>query len=310
MSINKIELTNITVFKSLILNASPGINIIIGPNGTGKTHLLKMIYFAYDGRGYTLAKKYIRKYNDKKNYQPSVVITYDKNKTCWIKDDGKKSKPKIKKDPIYIPVSEMLSHSKGFLALNSKYKMPFDPTEIDIISNAELPETREISKINKSLLEEISKIIDGEVIYENDTFYTIKEEGFKVEFSVEAEGLRKFGLLFKLIRNGLIGDGTILLWDEPEANINPELIPILVDILLKLQKEGVQIFISTHSYNLAKYFEVRRNENNRVLFHSLYKDGNEVLLQTEEYFGKLNNNKIILADEKLLDEVLKKNLED
>lgn len=153
-------------------------------------------------------------------------------------------------------------------------------------------------------------IIDGEVIYENDTFYTVKKEGFKVEFSVEAEGLRKFGLLFKLIRNGLIENGTILLWDEPEANINPELIPILVDILLKLQREGVQIFISTHSYNLAKYFEVRRNENNQVLFHSLYKNGNEALLQTEEYFGKLNNNKIILADEKLLDEVLKKNLED
>lgn len=27
---------------------SSGINIIIGENGTGKTHLLKMIYFAYN----------------------------------------------------------------------------------------------------------------------------------------------------------------------------------------------------------------------------------------------------------------------
>lgn len=98
--------------------------------------------------------------------------------------------------------------------------------------------------------------------------------------------------------------------DEPEANINPELIPMLVDILLELQSAGVQIFISTHSYNLAKYFEVKRSEKDQVLFHSLYKNGNEVLSQTEEYFGKLSNNKIILADEKLLDEVFEKNLED
>ena len=108
------------------------------------------------------------------------------------------------KEPIYIPVSEMLSHSKGFLALYSKYKMPFEPIEIDIISNTELPETREVSELNSRLLDIISKIIDGEVVYKNDPFYILKKDGFKIEFSLEVEGLRKFGLLFKLIRNGLI----------------------------------------------------------------------------------------------------------
>lgn len=310
MSIENVKLTNISVFKELDLNTSPGINVIIGENGTGKTHLLKMIYFSYVDRECELEKKYIRKYKDKANYESSVLIKYNKNKTCWFKNNGKKVKDKNEKAPIYIPVSEMLSHSKGFLALNNKYNMPFDSTEIDIISNAELPETKQITDLNKRVLDKISGIIGGEVVYENDTFYILKKEGFKIEFSVEAEGLRKFGLLFKLLRNGLIENGSVLLWDEPEANINPELIPILVDILLELQTEGVQIFISTHSYNLAKYFEVKRKQNNSVLFHSLYKNGNEVLAQTNEYFGKLINNKIILADEKLLDEVFEKNLED
>lgn len=309
MAIENVKLTGISVFKELDLNMSPGINIIIGENGTGKTHLMKMIYFAYSDKDYILEEKYIRKYNPIKNVA-NAWVTYNGNEVCWITDHSKAIRNKSLKDPIYIPVTEMLSHSKGFLALNSKYKIPFDPTEVDIISNAELPETREISKLNKSVIDKISNIIDGEVVYENDTFYILKKDGFKVEFSVEAEGLRKFGLLFKLIRNGLIEDGSVLLWDEPEANINPELIPILVDILLELQSEGVQIFISTHSYNLAKYFEVKRSVNNQVLFHSLYKKGNEVLAQTEEYFGKLDNNKIISADEDLLDEVFEKNLED
>lgn len=310
MAIENVKLTGISVFKRLDLNMSPGINIIIGENGTGKTHLLKMIYFAYSDKRYMLEEKFIRKYDDKKNYQPNVLITYDKDEVCWMQEGITGAKKKNEKDPIYIPVSEMLSHSKGFLALNSKYNMPFDSTEIDIISNAELPETREVSELNKKVLDKIGDIINGKVVYENDMFYILKDEGFKVEFSVEAEGLRKFGLLFKLIRNGLIENGSVLLWDEPEANINPELIPVLVDILLELQDQGVQIFISTHSYNLAKYFEVKRKEKNQVLFHSLYKTGNEVLAQTEEYFGKLSNNKIILADEKLLDEVFEKNLED
>lgn len=310
MAIENVKLRNISVFKHLDLNMSPAINIIIGENGTGKTHLLKMIYFSYIDRRCTLEEKYIRKYDEKSIYASNVVITYNKNQTCSIQQDGKGFKSKTEKDPVYIPVTEMLSHSKGFLALNNKFDIPFDPTEIDIISNAELPETREVSELNKKALDKISSIIDGEVVYENDTFYVSKKDGFKVEFSVEAEGLRKFGLLFKLIRNGLIENGSVLLWDEPEANINPELIPMLVDILLELQSAGVQIFISTHSYNLAKYFEVKRKEKNQVLFHSLYRNGNEVLAQTEEYFGKLSNNKIILADEKLLDEVFEKNLED
>lgn len=287
MVIENVKLTGISVFKELDLNMSPGINIIIGENGTGKTHLMKMIYFAYSDKDYILEDKYIRKYKDLK-YVANAIVTYNGNETCSIQGNGKKMRSKSIKDPIYIPVTEMLSHSKGFLALNSKYKIPFDPTEVDIITNAELPETREISKLNKSVIDKISNIIDGEVVYENDTFYILKKDGFKVEFSVEAEGLRKFGLLFKLIRNGLIENGSVLLWDEPEANINPELIPTLVDILLELQSEGVQIFISTHSYNLAKYFEVKRKEKNQVLFHSLYKKGNEVLAQTEEYFGKLD----------------------
>ncbi len=309
MAINKVKLTGITVFDNIELKMSKGINVIIGENGTGKTHLLKMIYFTYSDKEFKVEDKYIRKYKQRNTGIRGAFIE-DDSLGCYITEQGKHYKNSKEKEPIYIPVSEMLSHSRGFLALNSKYKMPFDSTEVDIISNAELPETRKISELNKKVLSKISGIIDGEVVYENDTFYILKNDGFKVEFSVEAEGLRKFGLLFKLIRNGLIEKGSVLLWDEPEANINPELIPILVDILLELQREGVQIFISTHSYNLAKYFEVKRTDSDKVIFHSLYKKENEVLSDTNIYFGKLYNNKIISADEELLDEVFEKNLED
>nr|MCM0167480.1 ATP-binding protein [Paeniclostridium ghonii] len=128
--------------------------------------------------------------------------------------------------------------------------MQFDKTYVDIITNAELPETKEVSPINKKILDIISKVIEGTVIYENDTFYMLKDDKRKIEFSLESEGLRKFGLLYKLIRNGVIEKDTILLWDELEANINPSIIPLLVEILLELQREGVQMFIATHSYNL------------------------------------------------------------
>lgn len=49
-------------------------------------------------------------------------------------------------------------------------------------------------------------------------------------------------------------------WDEPEANINPLYISIIVDMLLELQRKEVQIFIATHDYMLASYFEVRKRK--------------------------------------------------
>ena len=88
-----------------------------------------------------------------------------------------------------------------------------------------------------------------------DLIFIQKKDGRKTEFSLEAEGLRKLGLLWKLIRNGLLEKDSILLWDEPEANLNPELYPLVAEILLGLQKNGVQIFLATHSYNFAKYLE-------------------------------------------------------
>lgn len=211
---------------------------------------------------------------------------------------------------IFITATEILSHSKGFLALNNKYDMPFDKTYVDIITNAELPESKNISEINKKILRIISKVIDGEVVYENDNFYVVKTDGSKIDFSIEAEGIRKFALLWKLIRNGLIDNEAILFWDEPEANINPELMPILVDILIELQRCGVQIFWATYSYNFTKYFEIKRNSSDKVLFHSLYKIEQGVKCQSKENFGELKNNSIIEADSKLLDEVIEGNFEE
>ena len=46
MFIQKISLKNITVFDTLDMQFSEGINVFIGPNGVGKTHLLKILYSA------------------------------------------------------------------------------------------------------------------------------------------------------------------------------------------------------------------------------------------------------------------------
>ena len=322
------------------LDFCDGINVLIGGNGVGKTSLLKMIYAAAQwsfqqtdpGKTRKLLQffsehlkdhdamksmgrqddySYFRVSDGKHQFEYSLshggIFNYDD----WLG---------LNIPSVFIPTTEMLSHSKGFLAMNQKYNMPFDGTQVDIIVNASLPETKEVSETMTDVLQKLSQTIQGTVVQNEDVFYIQKEDGRRVDFSLEAEGYRKLGLLWKLIRNGLLESGSVLLWDEPEANLNPELYPVLVDALLELQRHGVQMFIATHSYNFAKYLEIRREKTEDVLFHNLYRgstelpedmqyvfpeepNGQTIYSESAQRLDDLVFNHIMNADESLLNEV-------
>lgn len=98
---------------------------------------------------------------------------------------------------------------------------------------------------------------------------------------------------------------SVLFWDEPEANINPTYIAIIVEMLLELQRKGVQVFVSTHDYMFASYFAVRKKEEDQILFHSFFhtKESNGIAYEQSEAFSDLKNNPIISSFDKLLNEI-------
>lgn len=323
------------------LDFSDGINVLIGGNGVGKTSLLKMIYASTQWSNKQVdsgkTKKLLHFFSDHlKNSQALKNSDHQEGYCAFTVSNGEQSFEYslshegvfhfeewlgLNIQSVFIPTTEMLSHAKGFLAMNQKYNMPFDGTQIDIIVNASLPETKEVTPTMRRIMRKLGDVIQGTVEQNEDIFYIVKNDGRKVDFSLEAEGYRKFGLLWKLIRNGLLEPGSILLWDEPEANLNPELFSILADVLLELAANGVQIFLATHSYNFAKYLEIRRKEKEQVMFHNLYwgtptlpetlgnvlpekEHSKRVVYSSSGYrLGDLRSNHIMIADEKLLNEV-------
>ena len=48
MPLTRVELEHFTAFAKLGLDLSPGINVLVGANGSGKTHLMKVWYAACD----------------------------------------------------------------------------------------------------------------------------------------------------------------------------------------------------------------------------------------------------------------------
>lgn len=339
MKIKRIKFQNYTVFEDQQMEFSPGINVIIGENGTGKTHLMKALYSACqsaDKKTSFSHKLVMTMLPD--DYKISRLITRKTgNRTAVIRIAAKESEidrdrilsasfhGKTKKwdaevtgedgwensfagmSSIFIPAKEILSHSYNLNAATEKNNVRFDDTYLDIINAAKINISAGRNSASKeAMLKIIEKMTQGTVVYDEkkDEFY-LKSGNSKQEFNLVAEGIRKMALLWQLVKNGTLEKGSVLFWDEPEANVNPLYISIIVDLLLELQRKDVQIFISTHDYMLASYFEVKKTAEDHLLYHSLSHSGKKAVLEYEksERFSELKNNKIIEAFNKLLDEI-------
>ena len=46
MPLTKIELNNVTVFNKMTVEFNTGVNVFLGENGVGKTHIMKLLYAA------------------------------------------------------------------------------------------------------------------------------------------------------------------------------------------------------------------------------------------------------------------------
>lgn len=342
MYIDYLWLNDFTVFNTLNIEFSKGVNVFIGANGTGKTHLLKLLYAACKAAepqisfpqklvncmlpdDYKISHLVNKDAKDTKiivsaeeqglDEKVSIQLQFSKHNKKWnaTVDDEEEWEQKLSKsNAIFIPAKEILSNCYNLGAAVAMRNVRFDDTYIDVINAAKivinrLPENGVAFEANGGKLFgilQLEKIIGGRVIYneQSDSFY-VEDKGKQMEFNLLAEGIRKLALVLKLIQNGAIDKRTILFWDEPDANMNPSYISMIVHLLLCLQKEGVQIFLSTHNYMLAKYFEVLKDEDDKVLFHSLYKTGEGVGYEYSEAFDDLKNNAIINSFDKLLDEI-------
>ena len=243
----------------------------------------------------------------------SITASFSTKTKKWDADiTGKQKWEKQMKEleSTFIPAKEILSNAWNLEAAVSKNNVDFDDTYVDIVTSAKIDISKgKDSSDRKVFLEHLQKITTGKVTVENEKFYLKPGNQAKIEFSLVAEGIRKIALLWQLIKNGTLEKGSVLFWDEPEANINPIHIPIIVDILFELQRTGVQIFVSTHDYILAKYFEIKKKEEDKISFFSLFDGENGAECEAKDSFKDLAENPIIKAYNKLYDEVLDKEME-
>lgn len=296
--LKSLKLKNFTVFPEADLEFGKNLNIIIGENGLGKTHILKVAYCAQwvsaqglkDTGSGNPTKAHLQTAVAKKlrgvfrpdelgrlarrqagRNRAEVVCQFAERKLNIGFSLNTASKSEVVVDatpsawsdkvPIYLPTREMLSIYPGFVSLYETAHIPFEETwrDLAILLGAPLAKGAREKKV-RHLLAPLEEVMGGSIELDGDKFYLHSKSG-KLEMHLVAEGMRKLAMLARLMATGSLLDKGTLFWDEPEANLNPKLVKLVARTILDLSTQGIQVFVASHSlFLLRELFILQQTE--------------------------------------------------
>ena len=293
--LESLEVRSFTAFSHARLGFAKGLNVIVGENGAGKTHLLKlpyavMVMSAEEGRRRgsrpptktflqpRLAGKLVNVFRPEGlgrlvhrrqgGGRCEVALGFSEPGTSVRFSFARQSQSEVvverspsawrNRAPVYLPTRELLTIYPGFVPLYETRHVEFEETWRDtcILLGAPLIKGRRETTV-AHLLEPLEEQLGGRVALEqNGRFYLRPTGGSNMEMPLVAEGWRKLAMLARLIATGSLLDKGCLFWDEPESNLNPKLIREVAGAILRICRVGVQVVVATHSLFLLREFEV------------------------------------------------------
>ena len=298
--LESLKIRNFTAFKAADLTFASGLNVIVGANGTAKTHLLKLPYAALamsaeEGKKRSepptkallqtrLADKMAAVFRPEGRLghlvhrqagrnKCEVTMGFTQPEECLGFEFSSLAESKVvvtsvpsqwqDKPPVFLPTRELLSFYPGFVSLYDTYYLQFEETWRDTCLLLGAPTLRgPKEKAIARLIEPLEQQLGGKIVRDakKDRFYLQRRNVGKLEMPLVAEGWRKLGMLTQLISTGSLLDKGYLFWDEPEANLNPKLIREIARAILNICGSGVQVFVATHSLFLLRELEILLNK--------------------------------------------------
>lgn len=305
MILRSLKLKNFTVFRQHSVEFGRNLNVIVGENGSGKTHLLKLAYsaiaasaalpmgppgrqplqialanklsgvFRPDALGRLVrravgrAKCTVACHFDEAQFD----LAYEFSRLAKHEVALKKTPSRqIPKPPVYLPTRELLTISPGFVSLYETTHLPFEETWRDtcLLLGAPLARGPREASI-RELLKPLEAAMGGKILSDKSgRFYLNLGPSGTMEMHLVAEGLRKLATLARLIATGALLDTGFLFWDEPEANLNPKIVKIAARTILKIAEKGIQVFVATHSLFLLRELHLLTQEGNLAHLDARY----------------------------------------
>lgn len=316
--IGSLHVKGFTVFKDAKFTFSPGLNVIIGENGTGKTQLLKLVYtllatshemsrrptsgeaaraafevhvgdrlfavFRTEALGHLVH----RRVGHAAVRMEGISHTGPIGVEVHAGGGGSVKVTRIPPSweaitPVFFPTRELLSIYPGFVAMYESHILELEETWRDTCALLGAPLRRLprstvapggaakgagkrpkrpggdlASQLTtaQSLVAPLEHILGGSLLLDTSGRFYLERGGVRDEMPLLSEGHRKVAMLARLIANGSLVPGTTLVWDEPEANLNPRVMKDVAKAIVGLVANGVQVIAATHSLFMMREFEI------------------------------------------------------
>ena len=186
MPLTKIEVKNFTVFEDISIPFCEGLNVLVGENGVGKTHIMKVAYAACQASKHdvSFSQKTVmlfrpdqssigRLVNRNKNGNNTasllaesdtakIGMSFSTKTRKWdaeMKSEEKWEKQMSDLTSVFIPAKEILSNAWNLDAAVKMGNVEFDDTYLDIIAAAKIDISRGVdSTARKKYLDILQKI--------------------------------------------------------------------------------------------------------------------------------------------------------
>jgi len=292
--LKRLSLDDFTLFpQGSIAHFAKGINLVVGDNATGKSHLLKAGYasawlsYAWgssmnrpdkQGMQRAFAEKLVGVYKPetlghlvrrkKGRGRARLGVVFFEGGDSSIEGSFSNladREVQLETAPVafldapvtFFPTKETLSLFPKFASLYRDYHIELEETYYDLCLALDRPLPRGPRlEEKKKLMGPLEEMLEGPVTLESGRFYLTQAGAGKLEAHLLAEGVRKLATLDYLVANGTLTNNSILFWDEPESNLNPKLVRKLAMMLCVVAEAGTQVILATHSLFLIREFEL------------------------------------------------------
>ena len=295
--ITSASLTNYGPIHSLKADHFGNINLIIGPNRSGKTIFLKALYSAL---------RTIELYRRGKNIESDKELLF--KKLYWIfqtdkignivrrpeegslsfsmtENDGgvfsysfsSSAEKQIVKvtntcqprdtNSVFLPAKEVLSLLDTIIYNREVLQtFGFDDTYYDLAKALSPTSKGKNVKTFSKMREKLGEALDGKLVFSKEKNKWLFMQGNTAfDISMTSEGTKKIAILDTLLGNHLLSRKSAVFIDEPEAGLHPNMVVELLDIINLLAKAGLQFFIATHSYFVIKKLYLLAQSNDTAI---------------------------------------------
>jgi AAA15 family ATPase/GTPase len=268
------------------------INLIIGPNQSGKTFLLKSLYASL--KTVELYQRGKEKRSDKEiladklywTFQPESLGNIVRKGASQLSfrmkarrgqkfafSFGPSTDTKVtnldntfaprSSNTIFIPAKEIISIRDIIIEMREEARFGFEEPYSDLAKSLKRTyRGRNYAKFSEAR-QHLNDIIGGRLEYdEKKNDWKFRDNSRRLfEINMASEGVKKLSILEVLLGNHYLDDHSVIIIDELEANLHPAMITRMLQIVRMLSECGVQFFISTHSYFVIKRLYIMAHQN-------------------------------------------------